>query len=146
MTSCDTNILFIALEKSRPGHDRARAFLEAHAADSDFALCELVLLELYTLLRNPVIARKPLSASKAVALIQSLRANPRWDVLDYPGPGSGIMDDIWRRAAETGFARRRVFDARIALTLRSYGVKEFATANAKDFQGFGFERVWNPLA
>ena len=25
------------------------------------------------------------------------------------------------------------------------GVKELATTNVKDFQGFGFERVWNPL-
>ncbi|MFM8358316.1 MAG: hypothetical protein ACKOET_07130 [Verrucomicrobiota bacterium] len=29
--------------------------------------------------------------------------------------------------------------------LRHDGVTEFATANVKDFEGFGFERVWNPL-
>ena len=28
----------------------------------------------------------------------------------------------------------------------NHGVTEFATANVKDFQGFGFTRVWNPLA
>jgi hypothetical protein len=27
-----------------------------------------------------------------------------------------------------------------------HGVTEFAASNAKDFQGFGFTRVWNPLA
>ncbi len=26
------------------------------------------------------------------------------------------------------------------------GVREFATANARDFHGLGFDRVWNPLA
>jgi len=25
------------------------------------------------------------------------------------------------------------------------GVTEFATLNVKDFQGLGFQRVWNPL-
>ena len=38
-----------------------------------------------------------------------------------------------------------VFDARLALTLRHHGVTAFATANEKDFQEFGFERLWNPL-
>lgn len=36
--------------------------------------------------------------------------------------------------------------ARLALTLRHHGVTEFVTANVKDFEGFGFTRVWNPLA
>jgi toxin-antitoxin system PIN domain toxin len=145
MISCDTNILFAALEMSRPGHAVARRFLEAQGESPDFALCELSLLELYVLLRNPATARRPLDATRAARLIQSLRANPRWDLLDYPGPESGIMDEIWRMAATLGFARRRVFDARLALTLRHHGVTEFATANVKDFQDFGFERVWNPF-
>jgi len=61
MTSCDTNILFVALEESRPGHAEARGFLDARWDDPGFGLCELVLLELYILLRNPVVARLPLS-------------------------------------------------------------------------------------
>ena len=32
-----------------------------------------------------------------------------------------------------------------SLTLLRQGVDEFATVNTKDFQGFGFRRVWNPL-
>ena len=49
------------------------------------------------------------------------------------------------QAESPAFARRRIYDARTALCLRAFGVKEFATANEKDFEGFGFERVWNPL-
>lgn len=145
MTSCDTNILFIALEASRPGHQAAREFLDGRREDSEFALCELVLMELYVLLRNPVIARRPLEAGEATAIIHSLRSNPRWDILDYPGPAAGVMDGVWERAASTGFARRRIFDTRLALTLRHHGVSAFATANEKDFGEFGFERLWNPL-
>ena len=40
----------------------------------------------------------------------------------------------------------QIIDARLALTLRHHGVTAFATANAKHFRGFGFAKVWNPLA
>jgi uncharacterized protein len=36
--------------------------------------------------------------------------------------------------------------AGIALTLRHHGVSEFATRNVKDFQSFGFAKVWDPIA
>ncbi len=145
MISCDTNILFIALESSRPGHAEAREFLDAHRDDAEFGICELVLVELYVLLRNPVVARKPLGGGEAVAIIEALRSNPRWDVFDYPGPAAQVMDRVWKQAAVSDFARRKIFDARLALTLRHHGVTEFATANEKDFREFGFSRVWNPL-
>ena len=145
MISCDTNILFVALEASRPGHAAARDFLEERKDDSNFALCELVLIELYVLLRNPAVARRPLGGAEAAGIVETLRSNPRWDILDYPGPGSGVMEAVWKRAAEPDFARRKIFDARLALTLRHHGVTELATANEKDFLDAGFERVWNPL-
>lgn len=43
------------------------------------------------------------------------------------------------------FAFRKIVDIRLGLTLKSHGVTHFATANVKDFQGLGFEKVWNPL-
>ena len=144
MISCDTNILFPALEKSRPEHASARAFLESVSDDPEFALCELVLIELYVLLRNPAVATRPLSAESAVGLIQSLRSNPKWDILDYPGAAAGTMDELWKLAGQPGFARRRIIDARLALTLRHHGITEFATAKEKDLADFGFKRVWNP--
>jgi len=145
MISCDTNVLLIALEASRPLHTRARSFLDSHRHDPEFAICELALMELYVLLRNPAVARRALGAAAAVALIESLRGNPCWDVLDYPGPAAGIMGELWRVAATPDFPRRRVFDARLAMTLLHHGVTEFATTNVKDFEGLGFTRVWNPL-
>ncbi len=55
------------------------------------------------------------------------------------------MAEVWERAAVRDFAIRRIIDVRLALTLRYHGVVEFATNNAKDFEGLGFHRVWNPL-
>lgn len=143
MLSCDTNILFPALETSHPVHAQARAWLESKVGDRDFSLCELVLVEVYTLLRNPAVCASPLSAKQAVRLIENLRSNPKWLILDHPGPG--LMAGVWKHASQS-HSVRRIYDIRLALTLRHYGVSHFATANAKHFAGFGFEKIWNPLA
>ena len=55
------------------------------------------------------------------------------------------MAEVWPETARPGFAFRRIIDLRLARTLRHHGVTEFATTNVKDFNGQGFERVWNPL-
>ena len=143
MIACDTNILFPALEASHPDHGAARAWLESMVGNESFALCELVLTEVYTLLRNAAICAERLSAAAAVALIENLRGNPAWLLLDHPGPG--LMDKVWGVARQTESARR-IYDIRLALTLRHAGVRSFATANIRDFRSFGFEKVWNPLA
>ena len=51
----------------------------------------------------------------------------------------------WKLAARRDIAFRRSIDARLALTLRHHGVTEFATVNVKDFEDFGFTRVWDPI-
>ena len=47
--------------------------------------------------------------------------------------------------AAGGFRLMPDYNPRAALILRCQGVLEFATANARDFTGFGFKRVWYPL-
>ena len=145
MISCDTNILFPACDTTAPDHDAARTFLNEHAERSDFCLCEQVLVELYCLLRNPTVCRRPLSAAKAVQVIQGFRSNPNWAVVDVV-LDSGIMEHTWAHAAKPNFAYRNIFDARLAATLKHHGVSEFATRNQKDFRVFGFSRVWDPLS
>lgn len=56
-----------------------------------------------------------------------------------------ISAKLWKWAETTRRGFRNIIDARIAFTLRHHGVTHFATANVKDFQGLGFEKVWNPL-
>lgn len=143
MIAADTNLLFAWLNRGHPNHAQAAAWFAAQAENPNFALCELTLVELYGLLRNEVLLARPLTAPEAVDTLQRLRHHPFWELIDYPG---GLMEPVWAAAASPRFARRRIYDARLALTLRHYGVTELATANVKDFQGFGFTRVWNPLA
>jgi len=143
VTSFDTNILFAALAKHAVGHESARNFLHEHQENEDIAICELVLLELYALLRNPTVCPKALPARAATDVVQSFRHHPFWRIVDY---APQIADDLWQAAAKTSFRYKTIFDARLALTLRHHGVTELATRNVKDFRDFGFQTVWDPLA
>jgi toxin-antitoxin system PIN domain toxin len=142
MTAVDTNLLFAWLNRDHAWHRSANAWLTRQSDNPDLVLCELCLVELYGLLRNPAVVKRPLDASTAVDLMQRLRSHPHWELVDSPG---GLMADVWTASALPGMARRRIYDARIALTLRHHGVQELATTNVKDFEGFGFDRVWNPV-
>lgn len=146
MISIDTNILFPAVDEDQPLHSRAVAFLESLQMREDVAISEFILLELYGLLRNPTVLSKPLSATSAVDVCEAFRQHPRWQVLGFPPYSRPFHDLLWPRLRGENFARRRAYDWRASLTLTQQGVTEFATVNEKDFQGFGFARVWNPLA
>src|SRR5699024_6974159 len=108
-----------------PEHQPARAFIEQCAERDDVAICELVLLELYQLLRNAAVLASPLDAPDAAAVCMAWRNNPRWALIE----NAPVMDKLWTVAQRPGIARRAVFDARIALTLRHHGVTDFATRN-----------------
>jgi len=145
MLSIDASILLYAYSEAAPGHERAIAFITSQSGSENVALSEFVLTEFYLLLRNPAVLKKPLSAPDAVQVIQSYRQHPRWKVLGFPPTSREVHTDLWQHAARPGIARRRIYDTRTALCLRAFGVTEFATANVKDFEGLGFEKVWSPI-
>ncbi|MEN9840361.1 MAG: ribonuclease VapC24 [Verrucomicrobiota bacterium] len=146
MLALDTNILLYAYSAAAPEHPAAHAFINALSSRDDVALSEFSLAEFYLHLRNPAVVAIPLTAPAATAVIQAYRHHPRWRILGYPPDSLAAHEALWQHSAAPQFARRRLFDTRTALTLRHHGVTEFATANVKDFEGFGFTRVWNPLA
>lgn len=83
----------------------------------------------------------PLSAVAARDLVTSYWKIPNVMRIE----NASVMDEVWSRAGNVDFARRRIFDTRLALTLRRGGVTHLVTSNVKDFEGLGFEKVWNPL-
>jgi toxin-antitoxin system PIN domain toxin len=137
----DTNILAYARLADSPWHKQACAFLESLGESSEVVIGEQILVELYLLLRNGKVLSPPLGPAEAVAECELFRSHPRWRLAD----AADVMPDVWPCAAAPGFPRRRIIDVRLAKTLQSHGVQEFATANVKDFEGLGFRRVWNPL-
>jgi len=103
MISFDTNLLLYSLNRDCPEYKDARAFFASlPTAPGTVAVCELVLGELYVLLRNPAVLNNPLDAADAVALIQTFRQHPTWTLFDYPGDASAVMDEVWRLAAQPG--------------------------------------------
>ena len=141
MLGIDTNILAYARLARSPWHGKAKSFLEEVADDTQVVISEQVLVELYLLLRNEKIISPPLSAEAAVRECSLFRSHPRWQLVD----SADVMDQVWPLAAADNFPRRKIFDVRLAKSLKSHGVTRFATANVKDFENLGFERVWNPL-
>lgn len=140
--SADTNIFLYAANPGSLHHESACRFFGGEAAGKErFLLCGLVLVELYMQLRNPAVFKKPKTAREAVTFCDALRSNPAWEFGDYE---PDVAKPLWNWAAKTGAGFRHIIDARLALTLRHHGVTHFATANARHFEGFGFERVWNP--
>jgi len=140
MISVDTNILVYAANPSAVGHKAALTFMSSYS-DKELVLCELILIELYMALRNPAIFPKPYSANQAADYCQKLKTNPKWRYIDYD---PAVSQKLWKWAKSTQQGFRQTIDARIALTLQHYGVDEFATANIKDFSGFGFKKLWDP--
>lgn len=140
MLSFDTNIAVHAANTSSSLHEPALEFLLSLSARADVVISELMLVELYLKLRNEKIFRRPLSSSAAASVCQAYRNNAAWKLVD----AAPVMGDVWRLAGGRGFAIRRIIDARLGLSLVHHGVEDFATTSAKDFQGLGFTRVWNP--
>lgn len=143
MLGIDTNILLYSLNPSSEWHEAAVKFLRESFGKSKslVGITDYVLVELYVHLRNPVVMARPLEPDDARNLVTSY-----WKVPNVVRIENAIvMDQVWALAGAKNFARRRIFDARLALTLRHSGVTHFATSNTKDFEGLGFERVWNPL-
>ena len=145
MISIDTNILFPLVVEDHPQHTQAADFAESLRTRSDVAISELVLLELYNLLRNPAVMTQPLGALAAVDVCEAFRQHPFWQTVGFPPESRPFHDAFWPRLRQADFARRRAFDWRLALSLLQQGVTEFATVNPKDFEDFGFERVWSPI-
>lgn len=145
MLSIDTNILFHAFNEDSPSHAAAYAWLTSIQQQEDVAISEFNLAEFYGLLRNPAVLKHPLDAEEAVEVIQVYRHHPRWRLIGFAVESRPLHDALWQKARRKDFAFRRLYDARSALTLTAQGVTEFATVNVKDYEGFGFRRVWNPL-
>jgi len=143
MISIDTNIFFYALNPKSTHHIPARQFIQEVVSDREkqVVITDYVLAKLYNLFRNPAVMSNPLGSEEAVEVVTAYSKIPNVKRVE----NAPVMNEVWKLAAMKNFARRRLFDVRLALTLQHHGVTEFATANVKDFQKLGFNKVWNPL-
>jgi len=141
MIGIDTNIFLYSLNPQSSWHNAATDFLRETFSNDNVVISDFVLVELYLLLRNPAVLKKPLTSTAAAKLVQSYLKHASVKRAE----NAPVMDQVWTWAAKPSFARRRIIDIRLALTLQHHGVTHFATANTKDFQNLGFKKIWNPL-
>lgn len=143
MLTADTNLFIYAADPDSSSHDQAKAFFDRlQTQGEEFVVCELVLVEIFFLRRNPAVFKKPYTAAEAAGYSHALKSNPDWRCIDYDPAVSG---KLWEYVSKSNAGYRHIIDARLALTLRQHGVESFATVNAKHFSDFGFKKVWNPL-
>ncbi len=116
------------------------------AANPEITISEFVLVELYRLLRNPTLNQSPLNGKEAALIIEQYRQHPSWRIIGFTEKSSELHQKIWSTMSQPTIPYRKIYDIRLAYTLLDHGVKEFATANVKDFQKLGFKKVWNPLS
>ena len=145
MISLDANILLYAYDISCPEHDGAYRYISELGRQESVGISEFVLVEFYTLIRNPSVVERPLRPAAAVSVINRYREHPRLRLLGFPHPADEAMNFVWKAASRAQFARRRIYDVRLARILQQQEVTTFATANARDFRGLGFRKIVNPL-
>jgi toxin-antitoxin system PIN domain toxin len=141
MISFDTNLVVHSANEDSDHFEGARDFLQEMAERKDVVICELMLVEVFLKLCNAKIFKNPMTPSEAGAYCERLRQNRNWRVVE----SAPVMAEVWKWTRRKDFAFRRIIDVRLGLTLRHFGVEEFATTNAKDFRALGFRKVWNPL-
>lgn len=98
MISLDTNLLLYAFNSDCPEHERAAEVMSELARSREVVLCELVLVELYLLLRNAAVIGNPLRAEAAVAVCRAWRSHPHWRLVDC----APVMGEVWNRAGARG--------------------------------------------
>lgn len=143
MIGIDTNILLYSLNPASKFHEAAVNFLSQVLGDHTrrIGIADYVLVELYNHLRNQVVMNKPLTAKKATEIVTAYWNYQNVTRIEH----APVMNRVWEYASRPQFARRRIFDVRLAFTLQYHGIEEFVTANVKDFDKLGFKSVWNPV-
>lgn len=136
MIAIDTNIVIYYLVRSQPEHARARRWFES--TTGPLVTTGTHIAEILRLLTHPRVFPTPLALAPAVALVQQwmeafqvriLEENPEW-WQELPE----LLDAI------PGLAGNELFDARIALSLRYNGIKEYCTLDA-NFSKYPFLQI-----
>jgi predicted nucleic acid-binding protein len=142
--SLDTNILYFATNVRCPEHGKSLRLVEEVIADPrSWIIADQVLFEYYRLIRNPAVLAKPLSAAQAASRLRFFREDIGCLHCAYePRFFHQLMDWLERPSLPAA----RTFDAVLAVTLKNHGVDAFFTRNARDFAGFGWFDVVDPLS
>ena len=143
MKSLDTNILVYALNADCSEHQHAAVVLQtALDAPQDWIMADQMYLEVYKALRNPRILGRPYGAEDAFSKVKMLRDQCGIRRCCY---ADTVWEQLATRIQRPDFPYQRTHDAVLAETLLKAGVQTLYTRNTKDFEGYGFATLVNPI-
>jgi predicted nucleic acid-binding protein len=143
LKSLDTNILVYALNADCREYQNAATALQCALDEPlDWIIADQVYLELYKALRNPRIFGRPYGAEEAFSKVQILRDQCGFRRCCY---ADAVWDQLATRIQKADFPYQRTHDAVLAETLLKAGVHTLYTRNTKDFEGYGFAFLVNPI-
>jgi predicted nucleic acid-binding protein len=140
----DTDVLVNWAMAGAPHHLAARRFVERQvAAGRQLGITPQVVFEFIHIVSDPRRFEKPLPMDRAVDIAREI-----WDAPETVrlAPPPAMLHRALELLRSLGLGRKRILDTALAATLENAGVDQLATYNVKDFEGFGFERVFDPLA
>jgi predicted nucleic acid-binding protein len=144
MKSFDTNILLYAVNSDCREHNVCRALVEDALKEREgWIIADQVWFELYRLLRNPLVLKKPLDAGSAASAISWYRERSGWLSCAWEPDMMKDLSAIWNREE---IPARNTFDIILGITLKKHGVSRLYTRNRKDFLPAGLPEVIDPLA
>jgi uncharacterized protein len=136
----DTNLLTYAHRSRTPEHRRARQAIErAAASPKGWGVAVPSVAEFLAVVTHPSDPR-PSTVDEAERFIDGLVAAG----CELWGPGPGLVDALFARAARLDVSGPRVFDLQIALTALDNGATELWTHDAQFVKVPGL-RVADPL-
>ena len=136
----DTNILIYATLEDDPRFARARRLLLS-PGDSERFVSVQNLAEMYPNLTGPKMEH-PDPPSVARAKIQSIASLPTLQVLPLTGDVQAVALELCEKY---GITRQRYFDAQLAATMVTHGIRTLLTENTQDFKGMSEIRAVNPF-
>jgi len=144
-SAVDTNLLLYAHNSSVSQHSAAREFVESRVlavGEEEFVVCHQTLCELFAALTNASLLPNPLSTEQAWDVCRIYMDHPLIQKIAYEPAILKVIESLLRDHPKRG---NRLFDLKLAATLRYHGVKRLYTCNLKHFDGYDFLEVENPL-
>jgi aminotransferase in exopolysaccharide biosynthesis len=138
----DSNILVYAFNPISKFHDQAEMLLEKFVNSDGFIVTDISLIEFYQIITNKKKLEKAISPGVAREIIRDIVLNKKIQIIEN---NIDILNESFRTVDIYNIKKYDIYDHLIAHICKHYGIKDFYTANSKDFERYEFLNVINPF-
>ena len=138
----DSNILIYAHNKSAKYHKAAQSLIIRFKEKGKIAICDFSLIEFFQITTDRRKLRETYTENEAARIIDSLKSHSNVVILKLD---EKILNEAFNSVERYGVIGYDIYDHIIAHTCKNNGIKNFYTANTKDFEKYEFLNVINPF-